>query len=83
MLVVGSVAVQIIISLLHTVCAVYTLTGSGAESGIAEAVGCSCVHSLAFTVLLVIFVRCWQRLAAKCEALLTDEQPEDQSVTTD
>ena len=75
LLVVCSAAVQIIVSVLYTVCAVNALTGSET----AAEVGCACVHSLSFSVLLVIFVRCWQSLAVSCEALITDEQPEDES----
>jgi len=78
MLVIGSAALQVLVSVLYTAC-----TLSGTESGMAEALGCACVHSVAFTVLMVIFVRCWQKLAAVSEALLADEQPESQSGIAD
>lgn len=78
LLVVCSAAVQIIVSVLCSVCAVNALAGSKTA---AEAVY-SCVHSLAFAVLTVIFVRCWQRLAINCEALVADEQPEHGSCTS-
>lgn len=83
MVVVGSVALQIIVSLLHAACALNALAIGASDSKMAEAVACSFVHSIAFTVLLVIFVRCWQRLAAECDALAADEQPEELSGTAD
>ncbi len=73
---------QILIWLLYTVCSVISLGGNGAD-GMNPIIACRWGQSFALTVLLVIFVRCWQRLAAKCETQAADEGTMDESDNSD